>query len=103
MSLEFDLHVDEVVGQVKESMSQDATAIRMQNQSLIDKQSRLIADAHAQCEVAIAEAHARTKEASLAYGEALNQQLKTVQESTITEDTLNEEMVHASQAHRDGI
>jgi hypothetical protein len=97
ISVEFDFHVDEVVDQAKESMSKDATATRMRNQSLIDKQRRLIADAHAQCEMA------RMKEASLAYGEALNQQLKTLQESTITEDTLNEEMVHASQSNRDRI
>ncbi len=38
-----------------------------------------------------------------AYGEVLNQQLKTVLESTITEDTLNQEMGIAAQAHRDGI
>ncbi len=64
--------MNELVEEAKESMSLGATAIRMRNQSLIDKQSRLIADAHAQCEMAIAEAHARMKEASLAYGEALN-------------------------------
>jgi hypothetical protein len=104
MSVEFALHVDELVEEAKdESMSRDATAIRMRNQSLIDKQSRLIADAHAQCEKAIAEAHMRMKEASLAYGTALEQQLKTLQESTITEDTLIDEMVHASQSYRDRI
>jgi hypothetical protein len=77
--------VDEVVEEAKESMSLDATAIRMRNQNLFDKQSRLIADAHAKCEMAIAEAHARKKESSLAYGTALDQQLKTLQESAIAE------------------
>jgi hypothetical protein len=38
-----------------------------------------------------------------AYGEALNQQLRTVLDSTITEDTLNQEMEIAAQAHRDSI
>jgi hypothetical protein len=38
-----------------------------------------------------------------AYEEALNQQLKTVMESTITEDTLNQEMVIAANAHRENI
>jgi hypothetical protein len=38
-----------------------------------------------------------------AYGEALNQQLRTVLDSTITEDTLNQEMEIAAQVHRDGI
>jgi hypothetical protein len=103
MTVEFDLHVDELVEEAKESMSLDATAIRMRNQSLIDKQSKLIADAHAQCEMAIAEAHAQMKEASLAYGTALDRQFKALQESTITEDTLIDEMVHASQSTRDHI
>ncbi len=82
-------------------MSADAMAIRMRNQALIDKQNKLIADAHAQCERATAEAHTQMKEASLSYGKAIDQQLQTLQESTIAEDTLNEEMVLASQAHRD--
>jgi hypothetical protein len=47
------------------------------------------------------------KDASKAYGdayeEALNQQLKTVIESTITEDTLNQEMGIEANAHRDSI
>jgi hypothetical protein len=38
------------------------------------------------------------KEASRAFEEALNQQLKTVLESTITEETLNQEMRVAAQA-----
>ncbi len=34
-SLELELHVDEVMESAKESMAQDATAIRMQTQNLI--------------------------------------------------------------------
>jgi hypothetical protein len=82
---------------------QRKACLGMRNQSLIDKQCKVIADAHAQCERTMAGAHARLKEVSLAYGEALDQQLWIMQESTITEDTLNEEIVYASQAHRDGI
>jgi hypothetical protein len=89
-------------------MSQDAIAIRMQTQNFIDKQHRLLADAHARCEEALAVAHTRmkdvAKEYGVAYEEALNRQLQTVLESTITEDTLNhQEMVVAAQAHRDSI
>jgi hypothetical protein len=106
-AIELDLHVDEIVEQAKESMSQDATAIRMQTQNFIDKKSRLLLDAHNRCEAALAAAHSRMKDASKAYGdayeEALNQQLKIVTESTITEDTLNQEMVIAAKAHRDSI
>ncbi len=43
---ELDLHVDEIKEQAKESMSQDAIAIRMQTQSFIDKKNRLLLDAH---------------------------------------------------------
>ncbi len=53
-SVELDLHVDEIVEKAKESMSQDATAIRMQTRNFIDKQSRLVADAHTRCEAALA-------------------------------------------------
>jgi hypothetical protein len=63
----------------------------------------LLTDAQTRCEAALAGAHTRMKEASRAFEEALNQQLKTVLESTITEETLNQEMVIAAQAHRDGI
>ncbi len=82
----------EIVEQAKERMSQDATAIQMQTQNFIDKQSRLFADTHARCEAALAANHTRMKETLRAYEEALSQQLKTVLESTITEDTLNQEM-----------
>jgi hypothetical protein len=59
-AIELDLHVDEiVVGQAKESMSQDAIAIRMQTQNFIDKQKRLVADTHTRCEAAMSGAHAR--------------------------------------------
>jgi uncharacterized protein YoxC len=106
-SVELDLHVNDIVEQAKESMSQDATAIRMQTQNLIDKKNRLLLDAHNRCEAALAAVHSRMKDASKAYGdayeEALNQQLKIVTESTITEDTLNQEMVIAANAHRNSI
>ncbi len=107
-SIELDHHVDEIVEQAKESMSQDATAIRMQIQNFIDKKNRLLLDAHNRLEeAALAAVHTRMKDASKAYGnayeEALNQQLKIVTESTITEDTLNQEMVIAANAHRDSI
>jgi hypothetical protein len=75
-SLELDLHVDEVMEKAKESMAQDATAIRMQTQNCIDRQSRLIADAHARCEATLAVAHSRMRVASKvcedAFAEALN-------------------------------
>ena len=107
LSLELDHHVDDIVEKAKESMSQDATAIRMQTQNLIAKQQKLCADAHVRCEAALAAANTRMKEASKAYGdayeEALNKQLQTVVESSITEDTLNQEMVVAAEAHRDNI
>jgi uncharacterized protein YoxC len=106
-SIELDLHVNDIVEQAKESMSQDATAIRMQTQNFIDKKNRLLLDAHNRCEAALAAVHSRMKDASKAYGdayeEALNQQLKIVMDSTITEDTLNQEMVIAANAHRDSI
>ncbi len=106
-SNEMDPHVNDIADQAKESMSQDAIAIRLQTQNLIDRKNRLLADVHTRCEAALAVAHTRMKDASKAYGEAyeeaFNQQLKTVMESTITEDTLNQEMVIASQAHRDSI
>ncbi len=43
---ELDLHVDEIKEQAKKSMRQDATAIRMQTQNLIDKKNRLLLDTH---------------------------------------------------------
>jgi flagellar capping protein FliD len=106
-SIELDLHVNDIMEQAKESMSQDATAIRMQTQNFIDKKNRLLSEAHTRCEATLAVVHSRMKDASKAYGdayeEALNQQLKNVIESTITEDTLNQEMVIAANAHRDSI
>jgi hypothetical protein len=102
-SMELDLHVEELLGQAKESMSQDATAIRMHTQNFIDKQNRIVADSQTRCETALAGAHTRMKEVSRAFEEALNQQLKAVLESKITEETLNQEMVVVAQAHRDGI
>jgi hypothetical protein len=83
MSVEFDLHVDEAVEEAKTVMSREVTAIQMRNLGHIDKQNRLIADAHGRCERMIAESHARMKEASLAYEKALDQQLKALQKSTI--------------------
>ncbi len=68
---------------------------------------RLLLDAHNRCEAALAVVHSRMKDASKAYGdayeEALDQQLKTVIESTITEDILNQDMVIAANAHMDSI
>jgi hypothetical protein len=104
--------VGEVVLQAKKRMSQDATAIWMRTQNSIDKQSRLVDDMHSRCEAALAANHTRMRETLRAceesahetlraYGEVLNQQFKTVLESTITKDTLNQEMGTAAQAHRD--
>jgi hypothetical protein len=64
---ELDLHVDEIKEQAKKSMRQDATAIRMQTQNLIDKKNRLLLDAHNRCEAALAAVHSRMKDASKAY------------------------------------
>jgi hypothetical protein len=106
-SSELGLYVDEIMEKAKESMEQDATAIRMQTQNCIDRQHKLIADAHARCEATLKVAHSRMREASKAcedaFAEALNQQLQTVLASTIIEDTLNQEMGVAAQAHRNGI
>jgi hypothetical protein len=90
-SAELGIYVDEILAQSKERMTQDATAIRMRTQNFIDKQSRLVEDTNAQCEAALAANHARMRDTMRAYGEALNQQLQTVLESTITEDTLNQD------------
>jgi hypothetical protein len=102
-SEEFDLHVKELVAEAKESMSKDAVAIRIRNQNLIDQQHRLREEARIQCEKALADANRKMKEASDAYGVALELQLKSLEESTITEEALLDEMLHASQSHRDGI
>ena len=94
---ELDLHVDGIKDEAKRSMRQDAKAIRMQTQNLIDKRNKMLLDAHNQCEEALSAVHSRMKDASKAYGdayeEALNQQLQIVKESTITEDTLKQEML----------
>ncbi len=52
----------EIVVQAKERMSQDATAIRMRTQNLIDKQGRLVDDTHTRCEAALAANHVRMRE-----------------------------------------
>ncbi len=105
--MELTLHVDEIMEQAKESMAQDAIAIRMQTKDFIDKRQSLLADAHARCEEALVVAHTRMRDVSreynVAYEEALDKHLQTVLESTITEVTLNQEMIHASQAHRESI
>ncbi len=82
-------------------MSRKVTAIHMRNLGHIEKHNKMIVDANARRERMIAESHARMQEASLAYGNALDQQLKVFQDSKITEDTMIDEMTHASQAHRD--
>jgi hypothetical protein len=61
---DLELHVDEIKEQAKKSMRQDATAIRMQTQNLIDKKNRLLLDAHNRCEAALAAVHSRMKDAS---------------------------------------
>jgi hypothetical protein len=96
-------YVDEILQQSKDSMSQDATAIRMRTQLFINRQNRLVDGANAQFEAALEANHARMRETMRAYGKALDQQLQTVLSSTITEDTLNQEMEIAAQAHRDRI
>ncbi len=100
-------HVDEIMEQAKESMTQDAVAIRMQTKNFIDKRQSLLADAHTRCEEALAAAQTRirdvSREYSVAYEEALDKHLQAVLESTITEDTLNQEMILASQAHRESM
>ena len=95
--------MEELVEEAKQSMSQDVIAIRMQNQNIVDKQHRLREDARIQCEKALADANQRMKEASNAYGMALELKLKALEESTITEDTLLDEMLLASPSHRDRI
>ena len=102
-SEEFDRHVEKLVAEAKESMSKDAVAIRMRNRNLIDQQHRLREEARIQCEKALEDANRRMKEASEAYGVALELQLKSLEESTITEETLLDEMLLASQSHRDRI
>ena len=82
-------YVDEILQQSKDSMSQDAAAIRIRTQNFIDRQNRLIESANYQATAALEANHARMRDTMRAYGEALDQQLQTVLTSTITEDTLN--------------
>jgi hypothetical protein len=49
----------------------------------------------------IADAQDRLQEASQAYADTLDRQLKVFKDIMVTEDTLRTEMTHASQAHRD--
>jgi hypothetical protein len=102
-----DLHVDGIKEEAKRSMRQDAKAIRMQTQNLIDKKNKMLLDAHNRCEEALAAVHSRMQNASKAYGdayeEALSQQLKIVTESTITEDILKQEMLIAANAHTESV
>jgi hypothetical protein len=76
--------VDGIKEEAKRSMRQDAKAIRMQTQNLIDNKNKMLLDAYNRCEEALAAVHSRMKEASKAYGdayeEALSQQLKIVTE-----------------------
>ena len=50
--------------QAKESMAENALAIRMQTKNFIDKRQGLLADAHTRCEEALAAAHTRMKDVS---------------------------------------
>jgi hypothetical protein len=96
-------YVDEVLQQSKDSLAQDAAAIRDRTQRHIDRQNRLIETANYQATAAFEENHARMRDTMRAYSEALDQQLQTVLASTITEDTLNQEMEIAALAQRDPI
>ncbi len=102
-SAELVSYVDEILQQSKDSLSQDATAIRIRTQNFIDRQNNLIESANNQATATLEANHARMRETLRAYEEALDQQLQTVLNSTITEDTLNQEMEIAAQAHRDRI
>jgi hypothetical protein len=100
---ELDSYVEEILQQSRNSLSQDAAAIRIRTQSHIDRQNRLIETANYQATTALEANHARMRDTMRAYGEALDQQLKIVLTSTITEDTLSQEMEVAALAHRDRI
>ncbi len=102
-SEEITRYVGEVLQQSKDSLSQDAAAIRTRTQSLIDRQNILIETANYQATAALEANHARMRDTMRAYSEALDQQLQTVLASTITEDTLNQEMEIAALAQRDRI
>ncbi len=71
-------YVDEILQQSKDSMSEDATAIRMRTQNFIDRQNRLIEIANYQATATLEANHARMRDVMSAYGEALDQQLQTV-------------------------
>ncbi len=77
-STELVSYVDEILQQSKDSMSQEAAAIRTRTQSFIDRQNRLIETANYQAEAALEANHARMRDTMRAYGEALDQQLQTV-------------------------
>ncbi len=96
-------YVDEVLQQSKDSLSQDAAAIRARTQSHIDRQNTLIESANYQATAALEANHSRMRNTMRAYSEALDLQLQTVLTSTITEDTLNQEMELAAQTQRDRI
>ncbi len=90
MTLMFDLHVDEAIKEAKEIISREVTTIHMRNLAHIERQDNMIAATHL-----------RVQEISIAYGKALDKELKVIQENTITEDTMIDEMTLAAQAHRD--
>ncbi len=60
IAVDFELtqHVDGIVEKAKESMLEDASAIRLQTKTHIDKQQALLSDAHAQLEKDLAAQHA---------------------------------------------
>ncbi len=60
-SEEFDLHVEKLAEEAKQSMSQDAVMIRMRNQSLVDQQHKLREEARIECENAFVDADRRMK------------------------------------------
>jgi hypothetical protein len=64
--------MNEILQQSKDSMSQDATAIRMRTQNFIDRQNRLIENANHQATAALEANHARMRDTMRAYEEALD-------------------------------
>ena len=64
LSEEFNIHVDEIVAEAKDSMSKEDVAIRMRNQSLVDHQHRLREEARIQCERVFADVNQRMKDTS---------------------------------------
>ena len=67
--------MDEILQQSKDSLSQDAAAIRIRTQGHIDRQNRLIETANYQATTALEANHARMRDTMRAYGEALDKQL----------------------------